>query len=102
MLSLTFNAGPIVDSISGIDFASLTGSSGNDTIDASAFHVIGTSTVTIFGAGGDDSIAGSPGSDVIDGGTGFDTVFGTGASGVTTLSNSLLTSTSLGVDSLSG
>ncbi len=69
---LTGKVGGGTDSLNSIDEASLTGSSGNDSINASTF----TGPVTLRGGAGNDSLLGGTGSDVLDGGEGKDTLKG--------------------------
>lgn len=80
-LSNTQATGRGTDAISNFERATLTGGSGDDTIDATGF----SGDTVINGLAGDDIISGGSGNDVIDGGAGFDTL--TGGGGNNTLSN---------------
>lgn len=62
------------DTITGIEFAKLTGGSGNDTLDASGFD----GTVTLSGGAGNDILKGGDGSDSLSGDAGNDTLTGNG------------------------
>ena len=59
------------DSISSIERADLTGGGSANTIDATGF---GRGPVTLAGAGGDDTLWGSPDDDVLEGGDGTDQI----------------------------
>lgn len=60
------------DSLGGIEAAVLSGGSGSDTLDAREF----TGPVTLFGAGGNDSLIGGAGPDYLSGGNGDDSLEG--------------------------
>ncbi len=62
------------DSFEDIEAASLTGSAGSDTLEATEF----SGPVTLDGAGGDDVLRGGGGDDVLLGGNGKDMLFGNG------------------------
>lgn len=66
------------DTLSSIERANLTGGSGNDTINASAF----TGTTTLNGLGGDDTLTGGSGVDTISGGDDEDTLVGNGGNDI--------------------
>jgi Ca2+-binding RTX toxin-like protein len=59
-----------------VDFTTISGTNGNDNINASGTVGHG---VTILGLGGDDTLTGTNDKDTIDGGDGKDTIFGLGA-----------------------
>ena len=61
-----------MDTLKGIETAQLTGTSGNDRIDASKFK----GSVTLNGGNGDDVLIGGRGDDVLDGGDGNDVLRG--------------------------
>lgn len=60
------------DSLSGIEQASVSGASGDDSIDASGF----SGTTTIVGSDGNDTLIGGSGTDYIFGGIGNDSIVG--------------------------
>ena len=62
------------DSHTSIEFALLTGGSGNNTLDASGFG----GTVTLFGGAGNDILKGGAGNDSLSGDAGADTLSGNG------------------------
>lgn len=62
------------DSLTRIEFAVLTGGSGNNTLDASGFG----GTVTLFGGAGNDILKGGDGDDSVSGDAGNDTLSGNG------------------------
>jgi Ca2+-binding RTX toxin-like protein len=83
--STTNSASDEVDTLSGIEEASLTGNSVDNTLDASAFTL---GSVWLYGLNGDDTLIGGSqddhlyggeGDDTLDGGpAGYDTVYQTG------------------------
>jgi len=73
--SLT-DGGGVVDTLTNIQRATLTGGAGNNTIDASAF----TGTTTLSGGDGADTLTGGSGSDTLIGGAGDDTLKGNAGS----------------------
>ena len=88
------------DSLSSIESAELTGGTGNNTINASAFTA---GPVILSGLAGNDTLTGGSGNDTLDGGTGNDTLAGnagsdslTGGTGNDSLSGGA------GTDSLNG
>ena len=85
--------------LSGNDFSALTISagSGNDSLDVSGSN----GSATLFGNAGNDTLTGGNGSDCLDGGTGTDRVIASADSNLT-LSNTLLSSTGIGNDTLAG
>ena len=92
-----------LDALQAIETASLTGSAGSDTLDASAFG----GTVSLLGAGGDDVVLGAlntvPGAgsgDSLDGGTGAADEIRQTANANQTLTDSALTG--IGSDGLAG
>jgi Ca2+-binding RTX toxin-like protein len=89
------------DALSGFEQASLWGTSGADTIDASAFN----GTVAMIGQGGSDTLVGGPLDDVFRPGEGDDTVRGGPGSDqvIETVSGAMLSDTKLtgvGTDTL--
>lgn len=64
-----------VDTLAGFEHVTLTGSSGDDTIDASAYTL---SNTTLLGMQGNDVLFGGAGVDVLKGGPGNDQLFGGG------------------------
>lgn len=60
------------DTLSGVEFATLTGTIGNDTLDAAQF----AGPVTLDGLGGNDTLAGGTASDTLIGGDGDDVLLG--------------------------
>src|SRR5262249_51671890 len=70
------------DTLSGIEQASLTGGSGNNTLNASAFTAGpvtldgGTGNDSLVGGSGNDSLLGGDGADTLKGGAGNDTISG--------------------------
>lgn len=75
LLTNTSLTGNGVDVVVGIEQASLTGSNGADSIDASGFTVA-TALVTLDGGSGNDTLRGSAGSDYLIGGDGDDILRG--------------------------
>jgi Ca2+-binding RTX toxin-like protein len=95
--SLTSNSVGNNDILSSIEQASLTGGSGNNTLNASAF----TGPVTLSGEAGDDNLTGGNSNDRLSGGSGRDTI--TGGDGTDLLIETrdvsmTLSNTSLGSD----
>jgi acrosin len=77
--TITLTAGGIsgalgTDTYSGFEGASLTGGTGNDSLDASSASV----SVTLTGGAGNDTLKGGSGSDVLFGGAGTDSLVGGG------------------------
>ena len=90
------------DTLASIEYASLSGNTGPDVIDASAFSgavgLVGfAGNDTLIGAAGDDSLRGHVGDDFIDGGPGTDSV-GESVYGDAVLTDSSMTA--IGTDSL--
>jgi Ca2+-binding RTX toxin-like protein len=83
------------DVLAGLEVAQLTGGTGADTIDASAF----AGTVTIDAGAGNDTVTGSTGSDTLTGGEGTDRVKVTGSTTITLTDTSLI---GAGTDSIGG
>lgn len=75
LLTNTSLTGNGTDVVAAIEQASLTGSAGADTIDASGLTVA-TAVVTLDGGAGNDSLRGTGGNDLIFGGDGNDTLRG--------------------------
>jgi len=75
LLTNTSLTGNGVDVVASIEQASLTGSSGADSMDASGFTVA-TALVTLDGGSGNDSLRGTAGSDYLIGGDGDDILRG--------------------------
>ena len=75
ILTNTALTGNGTDVVVGVEQASLTGSSGDDTIDASGLTAA-TAVVTLDGGAGNDSLRGTTGNDSILGGDGNDTLRG--------------------------
>ena len=90
------------DSLNGWDLISLTGGSGANRLDASAFH---NGSVSLYGLGGSDTLVGGANSDSLDGGSETDRVELTINANIT-LSGSAFSSTlgasGAGTDTLSG
>jgi Ca2+-binding RTX toxin-like protein len=77
--SLAISGSSATIALSGIEGATIIGSSGNDTLDASGFS--GTGTTYLYGGGGDDVLVAAAGNCTLDGGAGNDTfVFAPSAS----------------------
>ncbi len=74
--TLAFNPDSEGVTFSPTDFTTISGTNGNDVIDASGTTGHG---VTILGLGGDDTLTGTGDKDAIDGGEGKDTIYGGGA-----------------------
>jgi Ca2+-binding RTX toxin-like protein len=66
--AVTFTGGAGMIALGSIEFAALTGSSGDDTLDASAF----TGAAVLNGGEGDDILIAGPGQGLLDGGAGND------------------------------
>jgi Ca2+-binding RTX toxin-like protein len=64
------------DVLIGVERVQITGSSGDDRIDVSAFFIPGFTTTTVIGGDGDDTLIGSQGNDVLRGDQGNDLLEG--------------------------
>lgn len=75
LTNLTLSATSGVDTLAGIESASLVGGAGDELLDASLFSL---GSVTIDGAAGNDTIIGTGSDDVLTGSAGNDTINGAG------------------------
>lgn len=89
--------GAEIDSLAGIEVASLTGGDGDNAIDAAGFG----GTATLAGLGGDDTLTGGSGDDSLDGGEGDGDTVAVTRDGSTTVTGAALTA-GAETDSLAG